>query len=182
MLGVSRRARVVSGPEPVDRGMIAWTFDPALAVASGAPTSGTVTGGRLKHPGGTITGILACTLSPLVLGVAGQNFAGIYDVNGNRLALTADLTVPWATPGAQQMPLTAPIALPAQYLDIVIVSNHSGGAIAGFCRISGATSQYSCAPAGTAMRAFTADAAATALPAILGAKTVRPTPEWFGLY
>lgn len=169
--------------EPGDRAMVAWNFDPALAVASGAPTSGTITGGRVKHPGGTITNILSCTIAPGVNLVAGQCFLGIYDpVTGNRLALTASVDVQFATPAVQVIPLVAPlVALPAQFLDVVFLFNHAAGSTPAFCRVSGATGQFGAAPAGTPLRAFTADAGAIALPAVLGAKTIRATPEWLGL-
>lgn len=92
---------------PEDNGMIAWTMDPYVASSSRAVTNGSVQLHMLsiKKPA-TITNIL---MSRSVAGTsmtAGQNFAGLYDINGTLLGQTADQSANWAV---GTTPLTMPL-------------------------------------------------------------------------
>jgi hypothetical protein len=176
-------ANLISGEiSPADRLLLAWTFDPVAARDSASPTSGQINGTRLKHPGGLVTGIVFVDLNPLVGGVAG-NFVGLYDVNGNRLAQSADQSGAWAAgSGLIATPLSAPIFLPAQQLDVVFLSNMNAGLTPALARVAGATAVPSAGGAGAPMRSFTADSGVTALPAALGVKTARDNINFFGIY
>lgn len=183
----SAKANALTGEiSPADRGLLAWTIDPGVARDSNAPTNGLIRGSRIKHPGGLITGIAYVSLSPQVGGVAGQNFLGIYDTNGNRLAQTADLTAAWAAANAVEVtsPLSAPINLPAGFYDIVVLANMNAGINPGLVCWAGAAfvPNFGAAVNGAPFRGFIADAGAVALPAVLGAKTRRDSLDLFGLY
>lgn len=180
-------ANAISGViSPADRSLLAWTIDPGSARDSNSPTNGLIRGSRIKHPGGLITGLAYVSLSPQVGGVAGQNFLGIYDTAGNRLAQTADLTAAWAAANVVEVtsPLTAPINLPAGFYDIVVLANMNAGLNLGLVCWSGAAfvPSFGAAASGLPFRGFTADAGAVALPAVLAAKTRRDGIDLFGLY
>lgn len=58
--------------------------------------------------------------------VAGQNFAGLYDSAGNRVAVTADQSGVWNSIGTKTMALTAPYAAPEGPLYVAWVVNATG--------------------------------------------------------
>lgn len=174
----------------LDRGLLGWSYDVLMALGTGSPTAGTVTGSRVRHGGGTITNILMATGgSPLIGGTAGQNFVAIYDVTTSaRLALSVDLTTQLATlpsPSSDPwvFPLSAPIILPAGMYDVAVLQNLTPGLAASFCRANGATGQTNVRmPLGSSnFKGWIADTAATAMPATLAAKSSLATPFWFAL-
>lgn len=60
---------------------------------------------------------------------SGQNFAGIYNSSGTRVAQTADQTTAWGTSGNKQMALTGgPIALEPGVYYAVLLTNYSSTA------------------------------------------------------
>ena len=103
------------GFTPDQHGMLAWNFDPAMAPANDILTSGEVR--MIKMPSFskavTINSIALFVAAVAVTPVAGQNFAGIYNAAGTRLAQTADLSTPYTVAGFSLQPLTAPLAMPA---------------------------------------------------------------------
>lgn len=74
---------------PVDHGLVAWSFDPVLAVVSSALTGGTVYLTKLQiHASVVITKIYWNVATAGVTPTAGQNEVGLYDSAGTRLAVT----------------------------------------------------------------------------------------------
>lgn len=103
---------------------IAMPYDLTSATAATPLTSGTIYHIRvdLTAPA-TITSIVIPLFGAAVGAVAGQNFVGLYDAAGTRVALSADQSVSWATNGAKDVPLTAPYAAAAGTYYITILCN-----------------------------------------------------------
>jgi len=95
-------------------GYAAVSFDPVFALNSLAMPLGQIQMIRVDLiRAATISTITQCVVGTGVTLTAGQNFAGIYDAAGTRLAQTADQTTAWGTTGTKDMALTAPVVLPA---------------------------------------------------------------------
>lgn len=81
-----------------DRGFLAQNFDPALIGSTTGLTSGTVALARINIR-------YAMSVSSIYISVAaagatltsGQNFAGLYNATGARVAVTADQATNWST-------------------------------------------------------------------------------------
>ncbi|MYZ35470.1 MULTISPECIES: hypothetical protein [unclassified Streptomyces] len=106
-LAVSQIAH--GGFVPTDQGLLAWNYDPAQCSSSAAPTSGQL---RLIRLPGLVSNqlITAVRLHIAVAPVtptAGQNFVGLYDGNGTRVAVSADCTTAFTTTGEKSIPLTS---------------------------------------------------------------------------
>jgi len=118
---------------PADLGLLAWTSDPALAVANNSPTSGSVYGSRIN-----IRVPVSITSITVVVGTAGtgltasQCFLGLitgqantFGAAGTLIASTADQSTVWTTAGVQAAAaLTAgPYTLPVGFYWPVLVAN-----------------------------------------------------------
>jgi hypothetical protein len=74
---------------PVNQGMAAWTYDPALAQNSSLLTGGTVYLSKVHiSEAVTATKVYWWITTAGATPTAGQNFVGLYDSSGNRLATT----------------------------------------------------------------------------------------------
>lgn len=86
---------------PNDHGLLAWSFDPACSSANGTQISV----GYIYLIEVVLRQAATITKSNLVIGVAGatltanQNFFGLYDSAGNRVALSADMSTTWNSAG-----------------------------------------------------------------------------------
>lgn len=110
---------------PADHNLIAWNFPPYAANSTAFPmVSGTVYALKIPIPQATtITNVMFSISASGSTLTSGQNFAGLYDAAGNRLAITADQTTPWTnTTGAQIMALATPQAVPAGYVYMASIS------------------------------------------------------------
>lgn len=93
---------------PSDHGLKAWSFDPAFVAAGAALADGvaSLVGVRFRF-GAHVTRLHA------VVTTAGATiancFAGLYDDDGQRLAVTADQATAWASTGHKAMALAAPV-------------------------------------------------------------------------
>lgn len=95
-------------------GYAAVAFDPVVALNSLAMPLGQIQMVRVDLiRDATISTITQCVVGTGTTLTAGQNFAGIYNASGVRLAQTADQTTAWGTTGTKDMALTAPVFLPA---------------------------------------------------------------------
>ncbi|MFE6903778.1 hypothetical protein ACFVFJ_44355 [Streptomyces sp. NPDC057717] len=110
--------------QPSDHGLISWTFDPANTIDVSTLASGTVYMAAVRvRERTTLSNISIYLSSAGVTLTAGQNFAGIYNSSGTRLAVTADQASAWASSGAKTMALAAPVAVyPGTYY-IALVCN-----------------------------------------------------------
>ena len=160
-------------------GFLAMTYDPAVAPAGTALTSGTVQMSRLDLPApATISTITTAAVTAGTTLTAGQNFAGLYDAAGNRVAVTADQTVAWGTTGEKNMALTVPYAAAAGVYHVAYLSN--GATPVSFLRGSSGAAVTALLNHGmsmTAARWALGPAAQTTLPATItmSARTLSPT-------
>lgn len=107
-----------------DQGLINWNFDPATNIVATTVTSGTVNMAKIwiRQPV-TINNVAVGVGTAGVTLTANQNFAGLYDTAGNRLAVTADQSVNWASTGGKVMALTAPVAVNPGAYYVAVLSN-----------------------------------------------------------
>jgi hypothetical protein len=169
-----------------DHTAVAWTFDPAAnsgstIIATGTPFMSKV---WVREPMTLSTLYASITTSGATL-TAGQNFAGVYNAAGTRIALTADQTTPWGTTtGLQTMALTVPVAVTpgAYYLTLLsngtTAPNFARGAVAG----SGA-STINWRLTATDARYATGPAAQTSLPAsiTMASRTTSAVSMWMAV-
>lgn len=106
-----------SGWNPNDLGMDVWTHDPLhIVVTSGTGlTSGTVRMIRLPRlaQAETISSVwVHCGIVGVTL-TAGQNFLGLYNLAGTRLAVSASIEASFLATGIKQIALTVPYAAAA---------------------------------------------------------------------
>lgn len=99
-------------------GMIAWNFNPNDAGSGNQTVSGTINLHKIFIPvTGTMTNSIVTVTTAGSGLTAGQNFVGLYNSAGTRLALTADQTTNWGTTGAKIAAFTSPpvISTPGFY-------------------------------------------------------------------
>ncbi|MET9385302.1 hypothetical protein ABZY09_30580 [Streptomyces sp. NPDC002928] len=95
-----------------DMGLLLWTGDPAYATATTTLTSGTVYTVKLNvRQAMTATNLIYSVFTAGSTLTSGQNFVGLYDSSGNRVAVSADQTSNWGSLGTMVTPFTAPVAL-----------------------------------------------------------------------
>lgn len=164
---------------------IATTYDPALAAAATVLTSGTVTMVRLDLAApATINSLVTCVVNAGVTLTAGQNFAGLYDATGTRVAVTSDQSAAWLTTGEKVMALTAPYAAVAGTYYAAYLSN--GTTPPGLIRTvsSGSVTAFINRGQSVGVARFTTSSVGqTTLPAsvTMGARTTIPTAFFAGL-
>jgi len=113
------------GIGPEDYGLVSWSYPVMQCSGSAAPASGTIRMVRLPTFAvtTTITSLAVHIATAPVTPTAGQNFLGLYDATGARVALTADATVPFTTTGDKVIALTAPyVAAPGNYWVAVLAN------------------------------------------------------------
>lgn len=112
---------------PADNGLLAWSTDPTNAGgATILPTSGTIQLNRVDlNATGLITNAhIAITTAGNTL-MSGQNYLGIYDANGVRVAVSGDLTTAFGSAGLVTAALTSPVRLASGRYYVAILSNGS---------------------------------------------------------
>jgi hypothetical protein len=112
---------------PADHGLITWSQDPATCRSTGDNiTSGTIYLCKVKivDRSTIVSNVLLSILNTPTLMTAGQNFVGLYDSTGTRLALSADQAANWTTAGLKTIALTSPqtLAVGSYYVAILMVS------------------------------------------------------------
>lgn len=94
------------------QGLIAWDYDSELAGSTGLLVSGTVNLSKIVlTSSATVSNVLIAVTTGGGTLTAGQNLVGIYNMAGQRLAVSVDQTAAWATTGTKIAALTAPVAL-----------------------------------------------------------------------
>jgi hypothetical protein len=153
-------------PLPSDISYMAWSFDPLMADAATAPTLGDIQLVRmvLRSPQ-TISNIVVSVGTAGTTLTAGQNFAGLYNASGTRVALTADQTTPWGSTGVKTMALTAPYVAAAGHYYVAFVTNGIAPPMFGAKTNLGATLINGASPANSYR--FATNGTGTALPATL---------------
>lgn len=96
---------------PADQNLLAWSFDPALAVSSTGPVSGVLALTRVVlREAVTVTNVLVGVATAGVGLTAAQNVLGLYTAAGVLVGQTADQTTAWGTTGVKTAAVTAPYA------------------------------------------------------------------------
>lgn len=145
----------------VDHGAVAWTFDPASNSGSSTFTTGTPFMSKIwvREPTTLSSIMISVTTAGSALTV-GQNFAGIYDAAGTRIAVSADQTAAWGGTGLISMAMVAPaVVTPGAYFLTLLANgttspNLARGAVAGSgpstinFGLTAATGRYATGPAG----------------------------------
>jgi len=167
----------------LDQDYVAWSWDSSMVAGTSTMTSGTVFTVKvwIRQPA-TVTNIAVGIGTPIVGGVAGQNFLGLYNSSGVRIGVTADLTAFWATAGHRESPLTAPVAVTPDHYYVAILSN--AGTTPAFARGGIVTASFANGRLTAAnARYATGPAAQTTLPAsiTLASRTLSANPHWVGL-
>lgn len=167
-------------PTALDQDLISWQFDHATNMVATALTSGTVSWSKLwiRQPV-TVTNVCAHIGTVGAALVAGQNFAGLYDLAGNLLSATADQTAAWGTTGFKEMALTAPVAVTPGYYYVAILSN--AGTTPAFARGSALVSTIVNAKLTTTTARFAVGPAGqTTLPGVvaMGGRTLTGNALW----
>lgn len=101
----------------------AMNMAPEYATGTSALVAGTVYMARVDIASPmTFSTITTGTIAAAVL-TAAQNFAGIYDSTGTRVAVTADQSAAWAAAGEKNMAVTAPYVAAAGTYYVAFLSN-----------------------------------------------------------
>lgn len=118
-----------SGAVASDHSLLAWAYDPRGAANSTALTSGTVylIKVQVTASGQTSNGMVVHVPSAGVTLTAGQNFVGLYDAAGTRVAVSADQTAAWGSNGFKTIAWTAPVAVTPGFYYIAILTNGATG-------------------------------------------------------
>ncbi|MGW2169145.1 hypothetical protein ACWC1C_01280 [Streptomyces sp. NPDC001705] len=95
-----------------DHGFLAWNYDVNSAALTSALTSGTLYMARLNIRSAITAATLHYTVTTAGSGLtAGQNFVGLYDSAGSRVAVSADQTSAWGSSGFMSTAFTASVPL-----------------------------------------------------------------------
>lgn len=171
------------GIGPEDYGLVSWSYPVMQCSGSAVPTSGTVRMVRLPTLAVTTTiTSLACHIATApTTPTAGQNFMGLYDSTGTRVAVTADATTPFTTTGDKVIALTAPyVAAPGNYWVAILANAATPPAFSLCASHSDTAANFNTA---VASAQFTnGPAAQTSLPAsiTMGSRTKSLNCTWVG--
>ncbi|GAA1978470.1 hypothetical protein [Kitasatospora viridis] len=150
---------------PSDHGLLAWNYDPSGTSNSSATVSGTVYLAQviLRTPQTVSKAILSLTGAASGV-VANQNFIGLYDSSGNRVAVTAAGALDAALTSSGTLPgtFTSPYAAAAGAYWVAFVNNATTPAQLG--RASGFSSTPNANLAAAQYRYCTNGTGQTALP------------------
>jgi hypothetical protein len=144
----------------VDHGAIAWTFDPAANSGSSGLTSGVPFMSKVWVREPVTLSSVGISITTAGSGLtAGQNFIGIYNASGTRLAVSADQTAAFATTGYVEAAMTAPVAVTPGAYFLTLLANGTTppslarGAVAGSgastinFKLTATTGRYATGPA-----------------------------------
>jgi hypothetical protein len=175
------------GFTPPDVGFLAWNYDPMHVRIAEVLTSGTVRMVRLPPlaEGRTITSLWFHLNVAAVTPTAGQCFAGLYNLAGTRLGVSADISGSLATTGLVQYNLTAPVAVGAgDYYAALLVNAATPPQMSGSANspTTGVTPTNAGLPTASA-RVTNGPAAQTSLPAsiTMGSRTQMAISMWAGV-
>ena len=108
---------------PAEQSMNTWTYDPVIASSGTLLVSGTVYMAKLRVTAPFTTDTAHYRVAAGTGLTAGQNFVGLYDAAGTRVAVSADLSTDWASTGTKATPWAATAALSIGYYYMAWLSN-----------------------------------------------------------
>jgi hypothetical protein len=105
-----------------DYGLASMAYDPTIATNQSALISGSVFMTKLMIRSNVTVNRLWYNVSVAGTSLtAGQNFIGLYDSSGNRIAVSADLSSDWTATGLKSTSFTAPVDLiPGAYYGAIL--------------------------------------------------------------
>jgi hypothetical protein len=108
-----------------DYGFQSWSYDPILGTStSGVLTSGTLYLHKIKVTNSFVcSNIIYVIHAAAVTPVSGQNFMALYDLAGNRVAVSADLGTDWTSTGTKTTPWTSSVSLTPGFYYAAILPN-----------------------------------------------------------
>lgn len=116
-----------AAPTPEDQSLLTWAFDPVHAVSFTATASGVLSLIKVwVRQSGTVTNVIYAIANAGVSMTSGQNFLGLYDTTGGRVALTADQSTNMGGTGIITAAFTTPYAAAAGFYWVAILTNSSG--------------------------------------------------------
>lgn len=168
-----------------DQNLLAWAYDPVHAVSFTPTSSGALSLIRviIRKPA-TVTNVLYAVVNAGTGVVSGQNFIGLYDNSGIRVAQTADQTTNMGSTGIMTAAWTTPYAAAAGIYRVAILTNASTSpnlARAGANPISGLASA---GLATSTLRFATFGSGLTSLPTSFSPASMGPVANglfWVGL-
>lgn len=169
-------------PTPAGQGLSAWTYDPTAATSSTLLTAGTIYLVKLENlPADTVTKVYWAVATAGATATAGQNWVGLFDSSGARLAQTGVDSDAGAGTGLKTTTITGQALTPGGFIWAAFLFNAS--TIPTVARSSTGTAAAAAYNAGTTaatMRAATAGTSQTTLPSsITPASNVAATfPIW----
>lgn len=169
------------GWTPQDQGFISWTEAPGLINNSGTLVSGTVTLGQVAVRDATTANRLFLRVTAAGVGLtAGQNFVGLYNNAGTRIAVSADQSAAWTATGMMSPAFTAPIGISAGKYWLAVLAN---GATPPSLRCGNQGGDGNAGLTGATLRYATAAVAQTSLPAsfVPAALVAQLNAWWLGL-
>lgn len=118
-----------SGAVASDHSLLAWAFDPRGAANSTVLTTGALhlIKVQVTASGQTSSGMQMYVATAGVTLTAGQNFVGLYNAAGARVALSADQTAAWGSVGFKTIAWSAPVAVTPGFYYVAILTNGTTG-------------------------------------------------------
>ena len=177
---------------PAGSGFKEWTFDPALAVSTQTLTSGRIEYRKITLTRGeTLTGACLNVTTGGGTLTSAQNLMALFDTAGTRLALSGDMTTPWAGTGFIDAAFTAPYAAAAGNYFIAVLcvggtpitisrgqntTTSANGRLANISPAVALADQQSIRSTGTANTSIPSSVDFTTAVQVTG------TPMWMGVY
>lgn len=172
------------GLSPEDYGLVSWAYPVMQTSASAVTTSGTVRMVRLPALAVTTTFTSACChiATAPTTPTAGQNFMGLYDSTGARVAVTADCTAAFTTTGDKIVAFTSPyVAAPGTYYLAILANAAVAPALSHASSLATTAANFN---TGVTTAQFTnGPAAQTSLPAsiTMASRTLTANATWAGV-
>jgi hypothetical protein len=169
------------GPAEQWAGLRAATFDPRLPINATAPTAGVITLFEIFVPEGFVCSKLHVAIVSTAGVTLANSFAGLYDDQGNRVAVSADQSSAWQSVGAKEITWVTPAELQGGRRYYVALLIGSAATFPTFARAGNVATTN--AGVGAPFRSATTGSGLTALPAsisLAGVSAALPA-LWAGL-
>jgi hypothetical protein len=169
---------------PEDHNLITWTQDPATVADAFPLNTGVVYLCKVKvtKPSTVVTNVLYGVTTAGSSLTSGQNFVGLYDSTGTRLAVSADQTTNYGSQGLKTAALTSPptVAVGYYYVALLAVGTGTQPSVAASGGVSSAMNAGLVAATG---RFLTSGTGQTALPSsiTLSSATLNTGSRWAAL-
>jgi hypothetical protein len=169
-----------TGWTPADHGLAAWSYDPILIAANGAPTSGTIylLGLKVRRPL-TVSNIYFVLGSTAAAGVtAGQNFVGLYSSTTRLAQVATDASFGGGADTLVTCGITAQALTPGNYWVAFLMTATTMPTLGNMWAAINSTSAYNLGLTAANYRSASGGTAQTALPASTPTLTIAGKGYW----